>query len=646
MRKIYNILIVLALASLMLMSCQTVKQGQYEYSERFVNRVYINTELSVYAGQVLTIQGMGFREGDKVRFSSERQEIYALISEVTENYAKFIVPDALERGSYLFSVIRGEAVQKICQISVWITTEFDIPDRPGMNIKGMVYCNKQGIEGVRVSDGVTTTTTNENGFYWLNSDKSNGYVFVVLPSGYMPMTGDNTVPGFWMRLNSDPAIHEECIFELKKVNNDNHTVMFAADLHLANRDSSNKDMTQFREGYLYEAQQFVQKYGYDSTYTIFLGDLTWDKYWYVQKYTPENFRNTMKDYPMPMFGCMGNHDNNPYVQGDFAGEAFYKSILGPNYYSINIGKIHYIILDTIVWNNTHGAEGTVGDRNFSRMLSDVQFNWFIEDLASIKDKSTPIVICTHCPIYNNYNSSFRNDESLHNSNSKKMVSALSGFENVHILTGHAHRNSCKQINSHIFENTIGAVCECWWWGGKYTGRTVCSDGSPSGYAVFEVTGKDYEWYYKGINCPREEQFRSYDMNVVKPALKPYVDVLAKQVGRDTGGDDYASVGNNVVYINVFNYDDEYTIEVKENGQDLPVTRIYERDPLHTIAYDIPRVQHGGDLTSDTGSCRSSHMFCVQCSSATSTLDIKVTDRFGHEFSEQMIRPKSFNISSK
>ena len=42
----------------------------------------------------------------------------------------------------------------------------------------------------------------------------------------------------------------------------------------------------------------------------------------------------------------------------------------------------------------------------------------------------------------------------------------------------------------------------------------------------------------------------------------------------------------------------------------------------------------------------SHIFSVTASSATSTLEIKVTDRFGNEWSEQMVRPKAFTKSMK
>ncbi len=49
--------------------------------------------------------------------------------------------------------------------------------------------------------------------------------------------------------------------------------------------------------------------------------------------------------------------------------------------------------------------------------------------------------------------------------------------------------------------------------------------------------------------------------------------------------------NNVVYINVWNYDPAWKVEVREDdGSPLEVKRVFDRDPLHTITFDIPRVE--------------------------------------------------------
>ena len=69
------------------------------------------------------------------------------------------------------------------------------------------------------------------------------------------------------------------------------------------------------------------------------------------------------------------------------------------------------------------------------------------------------------------------------------------------------------------------------------------------------------------------------------------------------------------------------------------TGLEQERPLHSISYDIPRgAANNGTLTFPSTSCM--HMFEVTASSASSTLEISVTDRFGNVSTESMIRPKA------
>jgi hypothetical protein len=96
---------------------------------------------------------------------------------------------------------------------------------------------------------------------------------------------------------------------------------------------------------------------------------------------------------------------------------------------------------------------------------------------------------------------------------------------------------------------------------------------------------------------------------------------------------------NYVYINVWNYDPKWEISVTENGTSLKVERVSAKDPLHLIAYN------GQSPTGGFGTSVTKHLFRVQASSATSTLEIKVTDRFGNVYTESMKRPKAFSLKA-
>ena len=116
------------------------------------------------------------------------------------------------------------------------------------NISGYVRCKGIGVEGVVVSDGDSVTVTNESGYYALQSQKRNGYVFYSLPRGYEPTLTDGFQPQFWQKLlYANVKSNETHNFTLNKADNDNYTLILGADSHLANR---TRDLKQFKEGYI------------------------------------------------------------------------------------------------------------------------------------------------------------------------------------------------------------------------------------------------------------------------------------------------------------------------------------------------------------------------------------------------------------
>ena len=347
---------------------------------------------------------------------------------------------------------------------------------------------------------------------------------------------------------------------------------------------------------------------------------------------------------------MGNHDNDPYVQGDAPGQLSYCRTLGPNYYSFNLGKVHYVVLDDIDWINTGGSDGVLGSRDYNRVVSLAQMTWLAEDLAAVEDKTAPLVVCLHVQLYENYNASFANTAKMPSATggTGALMNAVRDFSEVHFITGHTHHNSTMVINDKVIEHNTAAVCETWWWSTFFSDRAICVDGSPAGYGIYTVNSTDVKWSYKGIGEPAGYQFRTYDMNTVKKHLdnSTYKALLAQYASRDNKGDDYGKVGDNVVYINVWNYDPAWKVEVREDGSLLEVKRVFDRDPLHTITFDIPRVEAKYEANADWASCCSSHMFSVTASSPVSELEITVTDRFGNVYSERMKRPKAFVKTSK
>ncbi len=649
MKNISRILFLLAAVLTFAVGCKEESYPEYEYQSRLVRQPFLNSQITIFEGMELEIQGFGFVVGDKIIFRGAEQEYSAEVIAVEDSSAMFMAPN-MPQGTYVLYIGRGEKIQKVATITVWITTSLIIPEKEGCSLRGIVCCADQPIEGVWVSDGVNFTQTDKDGCYWLKSDKRFGYVFVCVPSGYMPATGTNAVPGYWKSVSIDPYLSEQCNFDLRKVDNSKHQILFATDLHLANRSIGTyavSDLDQFKKGFIADSEALLSSYGLDNSYLITMGDLTWDAHWYRQNYMPEDYVKTMKGYPVPVFNCMGNHDNNPYVQSDMLGSKVYRNVVAPSYYSFDLGDVHYIVIDNIEWINTGGTNGIVGERNYVERVDDVQLNWLKEDLSHIADKSKPVVVCTHCQLHSNRNDKF--EVRTHMANTKTVLACFEGFTNVHILTGHSHYNMIMPINNNIFEHNVAAVCETWWQSTGATnlnGRGICRDGTPAGYYVFEVEGSNIKWYYKSIGFDKSLQFRAYDMNNVKQAARlnwhDYIHLY------DPNRTDYSTLEDNVIYINVWDWDPQWKIEVTEAGKSTPltVTRVFDRDPLHTLTTDVP-LSRSGALVDGLDSVPTSHMWKVVTSSATSNVTIKVTNRFGEVFTQEMTgrnKRNSFSVN--
>lgn len=595
----------------------------------------------------ILIEGRGFQDGDVISFiprgGQGGETVDFNIAILEDNHITLPYSELLRDGDYEIRIIRGTVNQLLGKTFINSVLNVNLPDKEGMTIKGIVHVNGKGVPNVVVSDGVEFAVTDANGVYYLPSDKKNGVVFITIPANHeVPFV--NTIPQFFKKLIGITSATEIKDFELIPVNNESHVVAFMTDMHLANR---NNDINQFQNGFMEDIKAISAEYKGQNKrfYGITLGDQTWEQYWFANSFNLENYVNQIKDLDFPIFNTIGNHDYHPYVAfNDWLGANEFRKIFGPTYYSMNIGKVHYIVLDNMEWINNGASQGIIGERNYKNILDDQQLEWLEKNLSYINDKNTPIVIATHVPLFTspNANGNYNN----YMQNTPTLVAALSEFSNVKVLTGHSHINYRIQHNASFSEHNIGAVSATWWWTGAdgYAGNHICKDGSPGGFAIWEVNGRDQQWYYKSIGYDRDYQFRSYDLNTVHITAATHAPganaTFSQQVPSIAG--EYATVNNrNEVLLNVWGYQDDWQITITENGNTLPVQRVRKKDPLHLISYDLKRINVNAEPTSSFTTTQTAHLFLATASSPTSTLQITVTDSFGNQYKETMVRPKAF-----
>ncbi|NGM61576.1 metallophosphoesterase [Sphingobacterium sp. SGG-5] len=600
------------------------------------------------------IKGKGFKTGDIIVFNSIDNPSVSVNTTPTSIEADYItvrVPSGVPDGSRYRLIARRGNESQVLGATVFNTVlRTDIPDQQGKSIKGVVHVGGVGLADVVVSDGYDVTKTDHDGVYYLSSNKRTGYVFVSIPGNYEIKERNGNLPKFYKYLHGTPEIVETVDFELTATNNENHVVLSMADFHLANR---NDDLAQYRTGFLTDINGVIASYkaAGKKVYGLTLGDLTWDLYWYSRNFSiPQYVTEINRVDDIHIFNVIGNHDNDPYFTNDWLSENPFRNILGPTYYSFNLGKVHYIVLDDTEWINTGGGSGVIGDRNYKGKVTDDQMAWLAKDLATV-ESSTPIVLATHIQL-NNAPPSNGSTPGYRLDNGPELVSALSRFNEVHVLTGHTHVNYKVERNSgKIMEHNTAAVCGTWWWTGTSggAGNQIAPDGSPTGYGVWEMNGTDIKWFYKSIGHEKDYQFRSYDLNSVlvsKTAHAPNANsTYTAMIPSYSFGFDSPNT-NNEVLINVWGYDPQWTVSVTEEGKPTPltVTRLNSRDPLHIISYAMKRLNVNATPTFDSNN--TSHMFKVKASAPNTTLNIQVTDRFGRVYTETMTRPKAFTYSMK
>lgn len=596
------------------------------------------------------IKSKGFKLGDVILINSidNPSSAYTVqIKSIQSNHVIIQLPESIEDGRYRLIAQRETKTQTLANTVFNTVLRTNIPDQANKTVKGVVHVNGVGVADVVVSDGYDVAKTDQNGVYYLNSNKRIGYVFVSVPGNYEVTAMNGNLPQFYKSLYGNPNIVETIDFELTPVNNENHIMLTMADFHLANR---NNDIAQFQSGFLTDVNNLIASYkaAGKKVYGLTLGDLTWDLYWYSNNFAlPQYVDQINKVDKIPIFNLIGNHDYDPYFTSDWLAENAYRKTLGPTYYSFNIGRVHYIVLDNTEWINTGGGSGIVGERNYNGTISDEQMAWLAKDLAMV-ESSTPIVLASHIQLHNAPNATGA-IPSYRISNGAQLVSELSRFEEVHILSGHTHINYKVPRNDKVIEHNTAAVSATWWWTGRSgaAGNQIAPDGSPSGYGVWEMNGNDIKWFYKSIGYENNYQFRTYDLNNVHISADTYLPNANSQhrAMLNQYAFNFANANtNNEVLINVWGYDPQWTISVTENGNPLTVERIMSRDPLHIISYSMMRLN--ANATPTFNSANTSHMFKVQASAPNTSLNVTVTDRFGNVYSESMTRPKSFNYSMK
>ena len=583
---------------------------------------------------------------DKFEFTGMSGTVVCDISSITDRYVYVVLPDGFENGEYEVYVSRGSQRKLLGETSIFINdAESGVEIDEGTTVYGYVTCDGTGVPGVVVSDGVEVVTTDEKGFYQIASEKKWGYVFISVPSGY-EVPSEGILPQFHRYLKSEANVIENANFTLTAVSSqEQFKVLMLGDMHLANRTG---DLSQFSE-FTSEVNDYVNARSGEKIYAITLGDMTWDLYWYSNLYYFPEYLATMNSAisNLQVFHTMGNHDNDFKTYSDFDAAFKYVRDIAPTYYSFNIGKVHFIVLDDIDCDKYDGTNS----RNYVKTISNEQLEWLRKDLSYV-DKSTPLIVTMHAQVFYPSGSGFKIDHDQ--TNTAELFNILDGYK-VHFVTGHTHMSFNVVPEESVtggrdfFEHNAGSICASWWWSGHLTpGVHISLDGTPGGYSIWDINGTDMQWIYKSTGFSEDYQFRSYDLNNVKFSYDDVPNLKDESVKKDFKKyiDSYPGQSDNAVLINIWNWNPHWKLEVTdEHGASLEYEEVWAYDPLHIAALSVKRFNSNIDSAPNFITEDFPHFFKVMADSPDTDLTIKVSDEFGHTWVENMERPKAFSTDA-
>ncbi|GAA3369928.1 calcineurin-like phosphoesterase family protein [Streptomyces sannanensis] len=511
--------------------------------------------------------------------------------------------------------------------------------------------DEPGIEGVVVSNGRDVVMTGDDGRYALPA-YDNMVVFVTQPRGYQVPVDENNFAQFsyihlpegspQMKYQGIPPtgdLPESVNFPLTK----SRLTQSPWQQCIIGGDPQPLNSEQAGYAQLGAFADLQKRTGYAGCGALFMGDEASDD---LSVY--EDVRELVGMINGPARFLPGNHDIN--LDAPSNGHAFdtYRATFGPEYYSYDVGKAHFIALNNIRYNTaTHKV---------AYGISDQQLEWLRRDIAQVPEDSF-IVVAAHSPLLD-----FLWHTSAPQQNLKGIYQALEGRKVV-ALGGHTHVSENLRAGDKMpgWVNKIGnkglpfthltvpAIAGQWFKGELLPGgypTAMQQDGTPPGVMTLDIKntdvyerftpvgGDDSDQMALGLNTPRYrtwyDQYK--DNRVGAPQLdKPLV------LSRDELGDSWLTT-------NYWMGSTGSTVEVSLDGA-APVeavrTQQLQGEKRFTgAAYSDPaavltQLSHGVRLLADS----TMHLWRYDLPSdlavGTHTATVTATDVYGRQFVETL-----------
>jgi len=487
-------------------------------------------------------------------------------------------------------------------------------------VKGVVYEDlnrnnkkdrtEKGVPNVAVSNGIEVVATNTKGEYTLPVSADN-ILFVIKPATHTVPVNEYQLPQYFYihKPKGSPQfkfagtaptgeLPKSVDFPLIPISpKDQFTMLVFGDPQPLNE----QEVDYFYRGVVKEVENIQ-----GIEFGLSLGDLVWDN---LNLYEP--YKNALKHAGIPWYNVMGNHDENYDATADSLTDETFERHFGPANYAFNHGKVHFIVLDDILYPDPRDKNGYWG--GFRKDQLD-----FVENDLKLVPKDHLIVLAFHIPI-----SEGEGGDPFRDADRERLFLLLKDFPNTLSMSAHTHyqeqvfmgaEDGWLQEKKHHHFN-VGASCGDWHSGITDKNGVPIStmrDGTPKGYVFLKFDQNKYSFDYKVAGKPIDHQFEIFAPKVV-------------------GHNKRTSAG---IYANFFigSPNDVVSCRIDE-GEWKPMQRVNEFDPkyLHLLhEWDFSDVVIGDRRPSNPVHC--SHLWRSSVPSnlpvGLHTIEIKAVDMFG------------------
>lgn len=424
---------------------------------------------------------------------------------------------------------------------------------------------EKGIPGVLVSNQTDVVKTDKNGKFKISLEQE-AIIFITKPTGYSTPVNADQLPQFYYihQPKGSPAskyggitatgkLPKQLNFPLfKTAKSDTFDVIAFSDPQTRN----DQEIDYVRDDVVSELIRTKAVCG------ITLGDIMFDDLSHYGRYNA-----VVSQIGIPFYNVPGNHDENYDSPDDRHALETFKRHFGPNYYSFDYGKVHFVVLDDV----EYLGRNEKGHPRYQGRIGEKQLQWLHNDLAFVA-KDQLIVLTMHIPLVTTYG----DGAAIKVVDREKLFDVLKNHDKILAIAGHMHALEHNFIGNElgwqgakpIHQVICAAVCGAWWSGMKdERGIPIADqqDGTPNGYHIFTFEGNQYREIFKPANFSSDFQLR---------------------ISSPVGALSQNEIGQQMVVVNVFDGSEKSIVMCQVDDLDfMPMQKILLKDPFYEKIYE-------------------------------------------------------------